>query len=164
MVEYRPTLWIMGGLDPLGASGVSLDLRMVAQRPVHSCVFVTRLTVQTFTTFEEGLQADNSLFLAQCLSLKYATPPQALKLGMLGSEAQWEQLLEALSGLECPLVFDPIISTSSGNKILNNSHLSKVIRDLLPKVSLITPNLWEAELLVGFKIATDNDFVEAAKK
>ncbi len=164
MMEYRPILWLMGGLDPLGASGVSLDLRIVAQRPVHPCVLVTRLTVQTLTSFDGDQQAVNPLFLAQCISLKAAHPPRAVKLGMLGTEAQWDQLLEVLSGLDCPLVFDPIISTSSGTKVLSDDLLHKVIRDLLPKVSLVTPNLREAELLVGFKISTEHDFVRAAKK
>jgi hydroxymethylpyrimidine/phosphomethylpyrimidine kinase len=81
---------------------------------------------------------------------------QAIKIGMIGSI----NLLDSLSGLldqlpETPVILDPVLSAGGGASVSSNAFIEKLISSLLPKTTLITPNIPEAQQLSGKKSADD---------
>ena len=102
---------------------------------------------------------------AQLEALKTDLPPAAIKLGMLGTQEALEIIVELLKTLKAPFtVCDPVLISSSGTFLLEAKAWPLVTEKLFPVIDLITPNIPEAEHLLGMEIATPSDIEAAAKK
>ena len=102
---------------------------------------------------------------AQLEALKADLPPAAVKLGMLGTAAAVEIVAAFLKNAKSPFtVCDPVLISSSGAFLLEASAWKLITEKLFPLVDLITPNIPEAEHLLGIKISTPADIEAAARK
>jgi hydroxymethylpyrimidine/phosphomethylpyrimidine kinase len=102
---------------------------------------------------------------AQLEAVAAAFPLAAAKTGMLFSAAIVNEVA-AFFQQDCsvPLVVDPVIISTSGRRLLQATGLSLLQRELLPLATLVTPNVSEAEILSGTKIATLEDLRAAARR
>ncbi len=106
---------------------------------------------------------DPTLLNAQLNRIKSSFPIMGAKTGMLGNAATVEvvvDFMQANPGLN--LVIDPVIRASAGAELLDADGLTALIRDLIPLATLITPNLPEAEILLGREITSCADIKSAA--
>ena len=143
----------IAGSDPSGGAGIQADLKTFHQFGVYGEAALTALTAQN-TTGVTGVHVVPAGFVRQQLeALAADLPPHALKTGML-ADAEI-----ALTVAECirsfgwtPLVVDPVMIATSGDRLLSVD-AERVIRDkLLPLATLVTPNLDEAALLTGLEV------------
>jgi hydroxymethylpyrimidine/phosphomethylpyrimidine kinase len=148
-----PSVLCIAGSDSGGGAGIQADLRSVHAQGVHALTAITALTAQN-TRGVSAIHVPPVAFLrAQFDSLAGDFRIAAVKIGMLGSRAIVEcvgELLEGLPGV--PVVLDPVMVSGTGAALLADDAIEALRRHLLPKASLLTPNLHEAELLLGERI------------
>jgi len=88
----------------------------------------------------------------------------AVKTGMLVSSEVIELVADKLTPLKVPLVVDPIIQAGTGRKLLENSAIDTLLSTLFPMATIITPNIYEAEVFSGIKINNESDLTRVGKK
>lgn len=159
-------LLLIAGSDPSGGAGLQQDLKVATLMETHGLTVVTALTVQSGQGVVQVQPTDPALVQAQLQALLTAVRPAAVKIGMLATAAIVEVVAEALAQLapEIPVVSDPVLAASDGTPLLEPAGVSVLVERLLPRVTLLTPNLPEAERLTGMTLTTPEDLAAAARK
>jgi hydroxymethylpyrimidine/phosphomethylpyrimidine kinase len=160
-----PTALTIAGSDSGGGAGIQADLKTFAALGVHGTTAITCLTAQN-PTGVLGIQAVTPRFLAlQMEAIFEELPPAAVKTGMLYSSELIRVVLKTFRAKKrMPLVVDPVTVATSGARLLKTKTISMLKAELFPLATLITPNLPEAEVLLGEKIRTATQMREAAKE
>ena len=154
----------IAGSDSSGGAGIQADLKTMTVHGVFGMTAITALTAQN-TTGVTAIQESTPEFLEQqidaCLS---DIPVDAVKIGMLPSSAQVEVVAKKLKEYKVRnLVVDPVMVATSGSKLMKDSTASVMANLLFPISTVITPNIPEAEALLGKTIANKKQMEEAAK-
>jgi hydroxymethylpyrimidine/phosphomethylpyrimidine kinase len=150
----------IAGSDPSGGAGIQADLRMFGACRTFGTTVITALTAQNPYGVEavKGLEAE---FVGQQLdSLLSSLPIMAIKTGMLWSAEIVELIAEKLP-VDIPLVVDPVMVSTSGAKLISEMAIESYCVKLLPRCTLATPNLDEAEVLLGGRIVASNQELAA---
>jgi len=159
-----PCVLCIAGSDSGGGAGIQADLRAVTAQGAHPITAITALTAQN-TLGVTAIHVPPIEFLkAQFDALTSDFPISAVKIGMLGSEAVIEAvtgLIEQLPGV--PVVLDPVLVSGTGAALLPEPAVRALRETLLPRASLLTPNLHEAELLLGQRIGSLEALAHAAE-
>jgi hydroxymethylpyrimidine kinase / phosphomethylpyrimidine kinase / thiamine-phosphate diphosphorylase len=158
------SLWLMGGYDPSGHAGITVDHRTVDALGVSYASLITALTVQNATTCHSIKAVDPSILMQQAETLLEEEKPSLMKIGMIPDVQTLMTITGLLNKLNIPCIVDPVISTSSGDQIVNTKLMNAIRKKLFPKTTLLTPNRQEAETLSGVHIHSPADYPLAAKK
>ena len=163
----RPKLPIaltIAGSDSGGGAGIQADLKTFAVLGVHGTSVITCLTAQN-PGGVQGVQPATPAMVRQQLEAVFAElPPAACKTGMLYSAAIIRVVVEfCRERRRLPLIVDPVMVATSGARLLKASAIKAICDELLPHAALVTPNLDEAELLLGMKIRKEEDLHSAAR-
>lgn len=151
-----PHVLIVAGSDSSGGAGIARDIETVAAFGLRSCLAVTAVTVQTHAAVECVKQMPPELTAAQMRAAFAANPVAAVKIGMLGTAAAIEAVGAVLaSNRQVPVVLDPVLASTSGRALLEDSAVDALRRDLMPVCRLVTPNLIELARLNGSAPALD---------
>jgi len=141
----------IAGSDPGGGAGIQAYLKTYHQFKVFGTSVLTALTAQN-TRGVFGLHLVPGEFVrAQLSALAGDLPPAALKTGMLASAEIIDEVADfiASEGWGARYVFDPVMVATSGDRLLEREAEAALREQLLPLAALVTPNLDEAEILVG---------------
>ncbi len=152
----------IAGSDSGGGAGIQADLKTFHQFGVFGTSAIVALTAQN-TRGVRAVHAAPVAFVRQQLdALAEDLPPDAVKTGML-AEPELVQLVATVVRKRgwAPLVVDPVMAATSGDRLLSASAESVVRAELLPLATIVTPNLDEAELLTG-RVVRDVDAMERA--
>ncbi|MDH5833904.1 bifunctional hydroxymethylpyrimidine kinase/phosphomethylpyrimidine kinase [Luteimonas kalidii] len=144
----------IAGSDSGGGAGIQADLRTFAAHGVHGLSAITALTAQ-HTRGVTAVHVPPVAFLrAQIDACFDDFRIRAVKLGMLANAAVIHAVADALETHRPPfLVLDPVMVATSGAKLLEDEALEAMRTRLIPRADLLTPNIPEAELLTGMRIA-----------
>ena len=155
--------WTIAASDSSGGAGIQADLATFAHFKVHGCSILTKITAQNTQGISKSSTVSDDIFIEQLSCLNIDLPADTIKISVLGSEKQLNYLCDFLSAYPGFSVYDPVF-ISSNNSILTQSKLSRQIcQQLLPNITLITPNIHEAEFLTKTKITTYQDILIAGK-
>lgn len=161
----KPVVWTIAGADSGGGAGIQADIKVINLLGAHDCSAITALTAQNTIGTGRLEWVATDMLSAQLEALKVDLPPAAVKLGMLGTAATVEIVAAFLKTVKAPfIVCDPVLISSSGAFLLEASAWKILTEKLFPVVDLITPNIPEAEHLLGMEIATPSDIEAAAQK
>ena len=138
----------MAGTDPLAYSGLDADLRHLAALHCDGLPVPTAFTRQTLTGLVSVDPVDDSGF-SRTLGAALCQAPSAIKVGMLHRLGVVDLLVGSLAGCHLPLVLDPVLGTTSSDVLLSEEGTRRMLRDLLPMASLVTPNRPEGSKLTG---------------
>lgn len=163
MNRMRPIAWTIAGSDPGGGAGIQADLKTMNALGVHGCSVLTALTAQNTLGVFRVEPVATDLFQDQIKALADDLPPRVVKLGMLHNAELIRIAVQYLKPLQVPIVCDPLMTSSSGQHLLDDEGVRVLIEHLFPVVSLLTPNLPEAERLLKRKIVTSGDIERAAQ-
>jgi hydroxymethylpyrimidine/phosphomethylpyrimidine kinase len=158
----------IAGSDPTGGAGLQLDLQVFRALGVHGAGVVTALTIQDTAKVHEVLPVFPSVVLNQIRRLLEDFVPDAIKIGMLGSDDVLRSVALGLEAIEFrgealpPLVIDPVLVASDGQPLLERRAWGS-LESLISRATLVTPNLPEAEALTGLDVSRDAG-VEAAAR
>jgi hydroxymethylpyrimidine/phosphomethylpyrimidine kinase len=153
----------IAGSDSGGGAGIQADLKTFQAFGVWGTSAITAVTAQNTLGVQQSQVLPAALVRAQIDAVAGDIGVAAAKTGMLGSAEVILAVVAAVAENEiAPLVVDPVIVTSHGDLLLEPDALA-VLRDrLLPVCALVTPNLPEAEALVGRKLNGVDDMPELA--
>jgi hydroxymethylpyrimidine/phosphomethylpyrimidine kinase len=153
----------IAGFDPSGGAGVLADARTFIAFGLRPVAAITSITSQdTARVFAVANQTAAAVG-AQVAPLLAAGPIACVKLGMLPTRAVVLEVARILRAASLPrAVLDPVITSSSGFRLMDEDALPALLAELLPLVQLVTPNIPEAETLTGMKITSQADMHEAA--
>ena len=145
-----PAVLSIAGSDSGGGAGVQADLKAFARCGVHGMTAITAITAQNTV----GVQAIEAVapetILAQVRAVAEDIGIDAVKIGMLGTVATVEAVVEALGYAGgAPVVVDPVMVAESGAILLDQGARQALVERLLPLTSVATPNIPEARVLTG---------------
>ena len=152
MGERRtPTALSIAGSDSGGGAGIEADLKAFARCGVHGTVAITAITAQNTTGVSAIHAVPAQTILAQVRAVLADITVDAVKVGMLGTEQSARAVAEALAELPdgTPVVVDPVMVAESGARLLQADAQQALVELILPRASVLTPNLPEARVLVG---------------
>ena len=153
-----PIVWTIAGSDPGGGAGIQVDLKVIHAFGLHGCSVITALTAQNTHGVHSCESVSEAMLHAQLQTLKADLPPTTIKTGMLGNAATCSRLADFFQSTNLPVICDPVLRSTSGADLLDPAALDILIHGIFPKVKLLTPNLPEAERLIGRTVQS----VEAA--
>jgi hydroxymethylpyrimidine/phosphomethylpyrimidine kinase len=161
----RPVVLVVGGSDSSAGAGVQADLLTVAALGGSARTVVTAVTAQHSGGVSGSWPAAGEAVEAQLRAAFLDTPPRAIKTGMLATAEAVRAVAEAARAhAGVPLVIDPVVRSSSGAALIDESGLEAVRRLLLPLGALVTPNAAEASLLAGMPVRTVAEAEAAARR
>jgi hydroxymethylpyrimidine/phosphomethylpyrimidine kinase len=159
----RPCALTIAGSDSGGGAGIQADLRTFAAHRVHGLSVLTALTAQNTRGVSDIHPVPLRHVQAQLEAVFADFRIGAAKTGMLGTPGLVRTVAAALARHRPRhLVVDPVMVASSGARLLLEQAVHGLRRHLLPLASLITPNLPEAEVLLGRSLRDRSDFEAAA--
>ena len=160
-----PILLTIAGFDPSCGAGTAADLKTFAAHGCYGVAAITSLTVQNTQGVETVHNTPSAELRAQLDALAKDCDIAAVKIGMLGNRGNAVVVAEFLdAGKFAHVVFDPVMKSSSGAELLDAAGIKFVATELLKRVSVITPNVPEAEVLTGLTIKDVADMEIAARK
>ncbi len=148
--ERVPRALTIAGSDSGGGAGIQADLKAFAACGVHGMSAVTAITAQNTVGVEAVQPVEAEVIVAQVRAVAKDIGVDAVKIGMLGDRATIEAVARALELLApgTPVVLDPVMVAESGAELLARDARALLIERLLPRASVLTPNLPEALALV----------------
>ena len=152
-VKFYPTALTVNCCEPGGAAGIAADLRTFNAFGVYGCCAVSMLN---------GTMESAQAVSAQIEAVRSKIPVKFIKSGMTGSTEIIRAVAAAVKKYSLKLICDPAIFSAAGKKQLSDDAISAMQEELFPLASWITPNIREAELLTGKKIASVKDMSIAA--
>lgn len=157
------TALTIAGSDSSGGAGIQADLKTMMAHGVFGMSAITALTAQNTMGVAAVSEVAPEFLVAQIDSVFSDIPPDGVKVGMVSSAALIEAIAERMKhyGVE-KLVVDPVMVATSGARLLDEAAVGILQEKLLPLARVITPNLREAEVLVGRPIRGRKEMEEAA--
>lgn len=158
-----PCVVTIAGTDPSGGAGIQADIKAISATGAYAASIITALVAQN----TQGVQAIQDVpadFVRLQMNAVFSDLNiQAVKIGMLHDARIIEIVASELMTLKPEhVVFDPVMVAKDGSVLLDLSTMELLKNRLLGAVSLITPNLFEAEHLLGNNIKTASDMESAA--
>jgi hydroxymethylpyrimidine/phosphomethylpyrimidine kinase len=160
-----PSVLSIAGSDSGGGAGIQADLKTFAAHGVHGLTAVAAITAQHTRGVTAVQVLPRAMLRAQIDAVFDDFDVRAVKIGMLGTRAVVAEVARALDRRpKVPVVLDPVMVASSGAALLRPDAVAALRRELLPRASVATPNLPEAELLVGHRIGGGAALAAAAEE
>ena len=158
-----PIALTIAGSDSGGGAGIQADLKTFTALGCHGTTAITCITAQN-PKGVTGIQPIRADMVRKQIEAVFAELlPCAVKTGMLFSAENIRMVAEFFAhGKRPALIVDPVMVATSGAVLLKPSAINALKRQLLPLATLVTPNLDEAELLVGRKLSSVEDLKHAA--
>jgi len=158
------TVLTIAGLDPSGGAGITADLKTIAAIGLHGACVITALTVQNTQGVYSIKLVDPEFIKEQIESIISDLMVKAIKIGVLYSSQNIQVISEEIKNLGVPIVLDPVLVSTTGQKLIEKDAISTLINDLFPLTTLITPNKNEAERLTNIRINSIDEARKAARE
>ena len=155
----------IAGSDSGGGAGIQADIKTMTMNGVFAMSAITALTAQN-TPGVQGIFEVTPAFLAQQLDSVFSDlRPDAVKIGMVSSAALVETIADQLTAYRAErIVVDPVMVATSGARLIAEDAVETLTRRLFPLAAVLTPNIPEAEVLWGGRIASVEDMERAARE
>jgi hydroxymethylpyrimidine/phosphomethylpyrimidine kinase len=145
-----PAVLSIAGSDSGGGAGIQADLKAFARCGVHGMTAITAITAQSTVGVKAVEVVPAATIVAQVEAVAGDIGVDAVKIGMLGTVATVEAVVEALGYVgEAPIVIDPVMVAESGAVLLDEEARRALVGRLLPLTAVATPNIPEARVLTG---------------
>ncbi|MDA0229679.1 MAG: bifunctional hydroxymethylpyrimidine kinase/phosphomethylpyrimidine kinase [Proteobacteria bacterium] len=156
---------IVAGSDSGGGAGIQADVKTVTALGGYCGTAITVLTAQDTMTVARIEPVSADMVARQMHMMLDDIGVDCIKTGMLYSHDIIEAVAEVIAtkARDIPLVVDPVLVAKSGDRLLEENALQAFKARLIPRASVITPNIPEAEVLTGIAVKTRDDMMRAAE-
>jgi hydroxymethylpyrimidine/phosphomethylpyrimidine kinase len=144
-----PIALTIAGSDPSGGAGVQADLKTFSALGVYGASVLTSLTAQNTRGVTAVHDPPVSFLLAQLEAVLGDLDVAAIKIGMLSRPKVVRAVAERLRPLSAPIVLDPVMVAKGGAALLSREAVAALRDDLVPRCTVLTPNVPEAAVLLG---------------
>ncbi len=154
--KYIAVLTIAGS-DCSGGAGIQADIKTISALGCYAASAITAITVQNTQGVTAVHAVPPEIVAGQIRAVMDDIKPKAVKIGMVNDAETIKAIADTLADYDIEhIVVDPVMVSTSGSKLMQDDAIKVFIEKLLPMSTLITPNIYEAEILAGKKI-TDED-------
>lgn len=171
MAEKPPVVLTIAGFDPSSGAGITADIKTIAAHACYGVACITALTVQSTSGVRRVEPLDPALVSDTLEEIATDLEIAAVHVGMLGSGKVAKAVAEFLAGPGgrgqprfSNIVLDPVLRSSSGAVLLDQTGTKVLTEKLIPLSSVVTPNLDEATALTGIEIKDIDGMKAAAAK
>lgn len=153
--SQKPAVLLIGGLDPQGCAGISADIMTVENHGCHPLPLITALTEQSSQGLTEFGLVSPSKMMAQYENCITDFDIKAIKIGLIPHLLTAKYIKEILLNFNGPIILDPVLASTSGGVTVADDVKAFIRDDILPLVTLITPNLPELAMLTGNDVSVE---------
>ena len=163
-MKIKSKILIIAGSDSSGGAGIQADIKTVTSLGSYAMTAITAITSQN-TTGVKSITPVNSREISRQIEFTAKDiKPDAIKIGMLHSKDVINSVIKSLKMIKAKkIILDPVMVAKGGKKLINDSAIKILKKNLISKVDLITPNIPEAEVLTNSKISNIQDVISAGK-
>ena len=152
-MNHTPIALTIAGSDSGGGAGIQADLKAFSALGTYGCSVITALTAQNTMGVQGIFDTTPEFVRAQIDSVFTDLAVNAVKIGMLSQEPMIRAVADGLDAYNVELlVVDPVMVATSGDKLLQDNAINTLKECLIPKATVITPNLSEAAVLLDTKV------------
>jgi hydroxymethylpyrimidine/phosphomethylpyrimidine kinase len=161
-VTAPPRLLTIAGSDSGGGAGIQADLKAFARCGAHGMSAITAITAQNTVAVTDVYSVPPEVIVEQVRAVAEDIGVDAVKIGMLGTRATIEAVNEALDLVgDVPVVLDPVMVAESGARLLDEEAEEALRTRLVPRATVVTPNVPEARVLARAGVADEAGDIEA---
>ena len=163
-MKPKSKVLIVAGSDSSGGAGIQADIKTVTALGSYAMTAITAVTSQNTTGVISITPIPHKEISKQIEFTVKDIKPDAIKIGMLQSNNVINSVLKSLKKIKVKkIILDPVMVAKGGTKLINNNSIKLLKSKLIKNVSLITPNIPEAEILTKTKIKSVEDMIYASK-
>lgn len=160
-----PVALTIAGSDSGGGAGIQADLATFARFGVFGTSVITAVTAQNTRRVSAWEPVSPGMVMAQVDAVVEDLRPAAVKSGMLGSAMVADAVADAVRRHAlAPYVLDPVLASGTGTSLLDDEGVLVLVTRLIPLAALVTPNLDEAERLLGLPVRDVEAMERAARR
>ena len=164
-MKPKSKILIIAGSDSSGGAGIQADIKTVTSLGSYAMTAITAVTVQNTQGVKSVTPLSAKEINDQVIYTVKDIKPNAIKIGMLHSSEVVNKVSDTLNKIKIKkIILDPVMIAKGGTKLINNEAIEVLKKKLIKQVTLITPNIPEAEILSGIKIKNKKDMISAAKE
>ena len=164
-MKPKSKILIIAGSDSSGGAGIQADIKTVTSLGSYAMTAITAVTVQNTQGVKSIISISADEIKNQIIYSAKDIKPDAIKIGMLHSSEVVKKVISSLENIKVKkIILDPVMVAKGGTRLIDNEAIQTLKKKLIKKVSLITPNIHEAEILTGIKIQSKNDMILAANE
>ena len=164
-VKPKSKVLIIAGSDSSGGAGIQADIKTVTALGSYAMTAITAITAQNTTGVKSIISVPPKEIFNQISFTIKDIRPNAIKIGMLHSNKVIESVVRSLKNINIKnIVLDPVMVAKGGTRLINDKAIKMLKNVLIKKVTLITPNIPEAEILTNTNIRSKEDMIFAAHK
>ena len=146
----------IGGSDPSSGAGIQSDVKTFLLFDVHALTVITAITSQNTSSFGIVEPVSKRILKSQLEFVTSDFKIDGIKIGMVYNSQTIKTLQDKLKGIKIPIVVDPVIKSTTGGSLIKNSDMNDFRKYIIPLATIITPNIFEAEILSQTKINSKN--------
>ena len=164
-MKIKSKILVIAGSDSSGGAGIQADIKTITSLGSYAMTAITAITSQNTTGVVSITKVPIKEIKKQIEFTSKDIKPDAIKIGMLHSSNVIKIILKSLNKIKIKkIILDPVMVAKGGTKLVDNKSIQIMKSSLIKKVTLITPNIPEAEILTKTKIRTIQDMIFAGKK
>jgi hydroxymethylpyrimidine kinase/phosphomethylpyrimidine kinase len=164
-LKPKSKVLIIAGSDSSGGAGIQADIKTVTSLGSYAMTAITAVTSQNTTGVKSIVPIDPKEIENQIIFTSKDIKPDAIKIGMLHSTKVIDTVIKSLERIKVKIiVLDPVMVAKGGSKLIDDKAIKTLKLKLIKRVTLITPNIPEAEILTNIKIRNKEDMIFAANK
>ena len=164
-MKPKSKILIIAGSDSSGGAGIQADIKTVTALGSYAMTAITAVTTQNTTGVKSIASIAPKEISKQIIFTSKDIKPDSIKIGMLHSTKVIESVVKSLENIKInKIIFDPVMVAKGGTKLIDDNAIDLLRKNLIKRVSLITPNIPEAEILTNTKIKNKEDMKFAASK
>ena len=161
-MSFIPKVLIIAGSDSGGGAGIQADIKAITYFKGYAMTAVTAITAQNTIGVQSIFPLPKEIVIEQINSVTNDLSPDIIKIGMLADEEIIDHISSNISDYK--IVLDPVMVATSGNVLIKDEIINSIKDKLINKSFLITPNIFEAEILSEMKINDLENQIEAGIK
>tara|TARA_B100001093_G_scaffold166387_1_gene158952 strand:+ start:3276 stop:4088 length:813 start_codon:yes stop_codon:yes gene_type:complete len=162
-MKPKSRILIIAGSDSSGGAGIQADIKTVTALGSYAMTAITAITVQNTTGVKSIVSINPKEISNQIEFTSKDIKPNAIKIGMLHSSEVIKFVIKSLNKINVKkIILDPVMVAKGGYKLIDDDAILVLKTRLMKKVSLVTPNIPEAEILTNTKIQNQEDMIYAA--
>ena len=161
-MSFIPKVLIIAGSDSGGGAGIQADIKTTSYFKGYAMTAVTAITAQNTVGVQSIYPLPKQIVIDQINSINNDLAPDVIKIGMLADLEIIKYISMNLSSYK--IVLDPVMVATSGDVLVSDEVITSIKNNLISKSFLITPNIYEAEILSEMKVDNVEDQIECGIK
>ena len=164
-MKIKSKILIIAGSDSSGGAGIQADIKTVTSLGSYAMTAITAVTAQNTKGVISVIPIPPKEIRKQIIFTVKDIRPDVIKIGMLHSSSVVEEVLNAIKKTKIDkVILDPVMISKGGVKLISDKAIRILKKKFLKQITMVTPNIPEAEVLTGMKIRNKTDMLLAGNK